>query len=84
MKVIVDTENASEEWWDSARATVAASGELMPKTVLALVPLMDGEVDSVRLTKEEGEDVAAWAARLPGWDAADAPEYARHPLIFQY
>ena len=52
------------EWWDWARASHTS-----PTALQALLVPMPPE--DVRVSEAEAADIAAWAASLPGWEAAD-------------
>jgi len=63
-RVAVDPRRRGSEWWDWARASHTS-----PTALQALLVPMPPE--DVRVSEAEAADIAAWAASLPCWEAAD-------------
>jgi hypothetical protein len=57
----------ASEWWDYARASLDAPRAALPLLAGAVPP------EELKVTHTEAAEVAAWACRLPGWDAPDLP-----------
>ena len=71
MRIIVDTENNAEEWWDAARPIIEAGNA--PRGAGVLLAL-----GNTALTEQEWATLRKLAAALPGWDTG--PDYARTPI----
>ncbi len=66
VRLAVDFENRSPEWWDSGGRELWDS-------------LLEGfDNNDVVLEGSIAESVLAEASKIPGWD--DGPEYAPHPI----
>ena len=63
-RVAVDPRRRGSEWWDWARASHTSLTALQA----LLVPMPP---EDVRVSEAEAADIAAWAASLPCWEAAD-------------
>jgi hypothetical protein len=57
----------ASEWWDYARASLDAPRAALPLLAGAVPP------EELKVTHTEAVEVAAWARKLPGWDAPDLP-----------
>lgn len=80
LRIAVNYENNAEDWWEAARAALAA--DTLPERVLPVRALLDDSgTDDIVVNTKEAHAILRWAASLPGWEADDSPEYAPNPLV---
>jgi hypothetical protein len=83
--VTIDTLNDNDAWFEAAYASANLNpiGRSMPMTMAELFRSC-ATVDCVDavVAPTEIDYIRVWAESLPGWEAADAPSNAPHPLIF--
>jgi len=80
----VDHENNGETFWEHVNSyDVIHMASISDEARSAVAPLLtDSEVREIEVTNKIGEELIDWFATLPGWEDADAPEYAPHPLTW--
>ncbi len=73
VKIMVDPEASSPDWWEAARASNA------PDVVRSLLDPMGP--DAVDVSTVDALEVLGWAKALPSWETG--MDFAPHPLIFE-
>lgn len=73
VQVSTDFENNSEDFWNAV-FNLEQQGNEYAKLLR--------DTDTIVVTEEEAEEIRQLVESLPDWDAADAPTFAPHPIIF--